>query len=106
MIAAARLVPSSRGRVRVTVTDGFLAASGDSGRLRVAGRAPTVFVDGGTGRRTMRADGVLTLSAIAFADDRRVVAASAMRWTAGATRLGTGATVRVSGLRAGAGRSC
>ena len=49
VIAAARLVPSSRGRVRVTVTDGFLGASGDSGRLRVAGRARAVFVDGGTG---------------------------------------------------------
>ena len=92
-IPAAYLTRGTRGRVRVTVDDGFTRASAVSSPLRAAGRAPTVQID-------VPAEGIVPPGALlagAAADERgKRLRGRALSWFAGRRRLGTGERLTVT----------
>lgn len=90
------------GRLRVVVNDGFDETAGVSRRFAAEGAGPTVRIAYPARRLRVANDAALTLAGQAYDDAGALLSGKRMRWFAGGTFLGTGATLGVHGLPAGA----
>lgn len=95
------LTATKRGRVRVTVGDGFEAAVATSPPLVVPAAAPVVRILSPAARRRFAGDASIYLSGEAYEDGPRQVASRSLRWFAGRRALGRGARLSVAGLPPG-----
>ena len=87
---------SRKGRVRVTVNDGFNQARAVSGTIVAAGRAPQVDI-ATPGRKAKLTAGIRTvLTGQATDDAGRSLTGKSLTWFAGSKRLGTGNNLRVA----------
>ncbi len=95
------LFRSANARLRVSVNDGFRAASATSRRFRSPGAPPSVqIVMPWSGTRELN-DAPVGLSGQAFDDSSRMLTGKRLRWMLGHRLLGTGAQITVTGLPAG-----
>jgi hypothetical protein len=95
------LYRSADARIRVTVNDGFRAASALSRRFRAPGAPPAVEIVMPWQNTRQLVDAPLGLSGEAFDDSSRMLAGGRLRWLLGRRLLGSGARITVTGLTAG-----
>jgi hypothetical protein len=95
VLDAAFLSRSSRAVVRVTVNDGFDAASARSAPFRTAGRAPSVQIVSPERGTRLGADAPLNLSGSAFDDAGRRLRGRALVWRSGGAVLGRGEDITI-----------
>ena len=94
-VPTAYLEGATRGRVRVTINDGFNEATATSGAIRVAGKPPVVRLQGPRPKARLYSDLPVVLLGSALDDTERPLAGSRLTWFAGARRLGHGNRLRV-----------
>ena len=92
-IPAALLPRTARGRVRVRVSDGLRTTTVRSGRISIAGHAPTLVPLVDAGDRQPGADERIALAAHAWDDAGRVLSGKALRWESGRRTLGYGEAI-------------
>jgi hypothetical protein len=92
-VPRAQLPRARRGELRVTVADGFNAASDSARNLRTAGAPPAVRIVSPPGGTRVRADTNVVLDGTAFDDAGKPIAGKRLRWSSGKRRLGRGARV-------------
>ncbi len=102
VLPRAYLAFSRRARIRIVVNDGFRATTAVSGMFRAVGAPPTVAISNPRPRTRIAADAALYLSGTAYDDSGRALAGERLRWLAGKRVLGSGRTLTVLGLPAGA----
>ena len=95
------LLATERGRVRVTVQDGFDASVATSRPVVVGDAAPTVRILSPAPRRRLAGDASVYLSGEAYEDGPRSVLSRNLRWFAGRRLLGRGPRLNVPGLPPG-----
>jgi hypothetical protein len=102
-IPASTLPPTTNGRLRVQVTDGFNATSSVSGRMRFGGAAPSVTIEQVTPGERVASDQALTLSGEGIADGGTgaALAGRALAWRDGRRVVGYGTSVELEGLTPG-----
>lgn len=101
---SAYLSRSRRARVRVSVNDGFRAATATSHLFHAPGVPPTVTILSPTDGARSPSDAPLLLSGQAFDDTGTALAGHLLRWYLGSELLGTGSQIAVTGLRPGRDR--
>jgi hypothetical protein len=90
------LSASRKGRIRVTVNDGFNQARALSGAIVAAGRAPEVDIASPERADKLRAGIASLLTGQATDDAGRSLTGKSLTWFAGSRRLGTGGNLRVA----------
>jgi hypothetical protein len=90
------LSASRKGRIRVTVSDGFNQARAISGSIVADGRAPKATILAPQTRDKLSADGQSVLSGQALDDTGRELSGKSLTWFAGSKRLGTGKVLRAA----------
>lgn len=100
-VSSRLLSRSSRGRLRVRVSDGFNVTTVASGLLHVSGSPPLVQILGARSGGTVLANAPLLLTAWAFDDAGRPLTGRSLKWFAGRNLLGRGDRLSARGLPLG-----
>jgi hypothetical protein len=91
------LTKSSRGRLRVRVSDGWNVGQGTATGLRVAGPASRASIDQPLAGARIAADGTVVVHGSGVDDRGRAITGHGLRWYEGGRYLGSGATLAARG---------
>ena len=94
-LPATALAGSKRERVRVTLNDGFSAASATSATFKAPGSPPQAQIIAPVAGDTILAGQRTRLVATAVNDQNQTLTGRSLTWFAGRRRLGSGATLKV-----------